>query len=78
MVLEQLDDVTLLSEMKECIMFMKMLKNQSNYSVLEIFHYYLIKYNIIKTKFNNYHFNIRINYSNYTKDELRQIRHYDI
>lgn len=55
--LSDLDSITLLDEMKEKIIFMKMLKNQNNYSALEIYIYYLVKYNIIKTKFNNYHFN---------------------
>lgn len=72
--LSELDNITLLSEMKDKIIFMKMLKSQNNYSALEIYNYYLVKYNIIKTKFINYHFNEKImQISKYTNDELDRL-----
>ena len=67
--IDSLNEITSLSEMKKIIVFMKMIRSHYNYYALELFNYYLVKYNIIKTKFNNYHFEYYMRYSEYTKDE---------
>lgn len=67
--IDSLNDITLLSEMKKYINMLRTIYVSNNFGPMEIFNYSCYKYHLVKYKINEYHFDYRPRFSEYTQDD---------
>lgn len=67
--IDSLNNITLLSEMKKYINMLRTIYVSNNFGPMEIFNYSCYKYHLVKYKINEYHFDYRPRFSEYTQDD---------